>query len=72
MEREARKVQDKHYTGNMKEEVCLSNVMEEMDNKIQQGEHAQPRRPLRDAGLGDPQTHGFPWFTGILNKRIDT
>ena len=33
MEREARKVQEKQYAGNRKEQVCQSSVLEETDNK---------------------------------------
>ena len=32
MEREARKVQEKHYAGNSKEQVCLSNVAYDTEN----------------------------------------
>ena len=32
MEREARKVQEKHCAGNSKEQVCLSNVTKDMEN----------------------------------------
>ena len=33
MEQEARKVQEKQYAGNRKEQVCQSCVIEETDNK---------------------------------------
>ena len=33
MEREARKVQEKQYAGNRKEQVCQSSVLDETDNK---------------------------------------
>ena len=33
MEREARKVREKQYAGNRKEQVCPSYVTEETDNK---------------------------------------
>ena len=37
MEREARKVQEKKYAGNRKEQVCESIVMEETDNEYNKG-----------------------------------
>ena len=37
MEREARKVQEKQYAGNRKEQVCPSSVIDEMGNKYNKG-----------------------------------
>ena len=37
MEREARKVQEKQYASNSKEQVCLSNATEEIDNRNYKG-----------------------------------
>ena len=37
MEREARKVKEKQYASNSKEQVCLSNATEEIDNRNYKG-----------------------------------
>ena len=37
MEREARKVREKQYAGNRKEQVCPSIVIDEMENKHNNG-----------------------------------
>ena len=44
MEREARKVREKHYAGNRKEQVCASIVIDEMENKYNNG--TMPNRML--------------------------
>ena len=44
MEREARKVREKHYAGNRKEQVCSSIVINEMENKYNNG--TMPNRML--------------------------
>ena len=55
MEREARKVREKQYTSNRKEEVCPSIVIDEINNKYNKGTlrnqmQFKQQRPQSDVG----------------------
>ena len=67
MEREARKVREKEYAGNRKEQVCPSIVIDEMENKYNNGTMPnrmpfKQQRPQSDklGGVGGGPPRGDP------------
>ena len=70
MEREARKMQEKQYAGNRKEQVCQSSVLEETDNKYNKVtmrnrmQIRHQRQQIDRLGVGGVPPGGTPARTG--------